>query len=151
MLELKVPPVLIVVITAVLIYVLGTAAPDLDFTFNSKLFVTPLLVVAGLAASQIGVNTFLKRGTTTNPMNPGKASALVTSGVYSFSRNPMYMGMLLALGGWAVWQENYLAFLSLPVFVLYMNRFQIKPEERVMEKKFGEEYRTYKSNVRRWL
>jgi protein-S-isoprenylcysteine O-methyltransferase Ste14 len=75
----------------------------------------------------------------------------VRSGVYSFTRNPMYLGFLLVLVGWATFLSNALAFLILPAFILYMNRFQIEPEERALASLFAEEFVAYKSRVRRWL
>ena len=94
---------------------------------------------------------FRTRRTTVNPTKPDAASSLVVSGVYRLSRNPMYVGALLALGGWAVFLSHPLPFLFLPLFFAYMNRFQITPEERLLSSKFGAEYETYKEAVRRWL
>jgi protein-S-isoprenylcysteine O-methyltransferase Ste14 len=98
-----------------------------------------------------GVYEFQKAKTTVNPTTPAAATAIVASGVYRISRNPMYVGFLLALTGWATFLAHPLPFLLLPVFVAYMNRFQISPEERVLSAKFGDEYDTYKRDVRRWL
>jgi len=95
--------------------------------------------------------SFQKAKTTFNPLKPDAASSLVASGIYRVSRNPMYVGFLLVLTGWAMWLSHPLPFLFLPIFVGYMNRFQISPEERVLSAKFGEEYDTYKQSVRRWL
>ncbi len=86
-----------------------------------------------------------------NPIKPGAASSLVSSGVYRFTRNPMYLGLSVTLLGWAVFLSNWLALLAVPVFVLYINRFQIDPEERVLSSLFGAEYAAYKEKVRRWL
>lgn len=84
-------------------------------------------------------------------MQPGKASALVTGSVYRLSRNPMYVGLALLLAAWAVYLSMLWPFLGPVLFVLYMNRFQIGPEERVMRGKFGEDYAAYAARVRRWL
>jgi protein-S-isoprenylcysteine O-methyltransferase Ste14 len=75
----------------------------------------------------------------------------VTSGIYGFTRNPMYLGMLFVLIGWALYLGNALALLLLPVFIFYMNRFQIEPEERVLTTLFGPEFLEYASRVRRWI
>ena len=83
--------------------------------------------------------TFRKAKTTVNPTKP-YASSLVTWGVYAISRNPMYLGGLTMLLGWAIFLSNPLAFLFLPVYVLYLNRFQIAPEERVLTSLFGGTY-----------
>jgi protein-S-isoprenylcysteine O-methyltransferase Ste14 len=84
-------------------------------------------------------------------MTPRTTSAIVTSGVYRFSRNPMYLGFLLGVTGWAVFLSDLLAFAFLPLFIVYMNRFQIIPEERALSEKFGRHFTKYKDTVRRWL
>jgi protein-S-isoprenylcysteine O-methyltransferase Ste14 len=75
----------------------------------------------------------------------------VSGGIYRFTRNPMYLGRLLQLAGWAVFLSNALAALLLPVYVLYINRFQVQPEERALLERFGSEYAAYQQRVRRWL
>jgi protein-S-isoprenylcysteine O-methyltransferase Ste14 len=75
----------------------------------------------------------------------------VTWGIYAITRNPMYLGGLVILSGWAIFLSNALAFLFLPTYVLYINRFQIKPEERALTALFGQEYVAYQGRVRRWL
>ncbi len=114
--------------------------------------------VLGTTVSAIGVlfilaagATFRAQKTTVNPSKPGATSSLVVSGVYRLSRNPMYVGALFALGGWAVFLSHPIPFLFLPIFFAYMNRFQIAPEEHVLSSKFGAEYERYKKAVRRWL
>ena len=84
-------------------------------------------------------------------MAPQKASALVTSGVYRITRNPMYLGMLLVLAGWGVWLGNAAAFVGLPLFVAVLNLLQIAPEERVLRERFGDAFTRYAARVRRWI
>ena len=79
------------------------------------------------------------------------ASSLVTRGVYAMSRNPMYLGGLIILFGWAIYLLNVLAFVFLPAYVLYINRFQITPEERSLTSLFGQPYVAYQARARRWL
>ncbi len=86
-----------------------------------------------------------------NPIKPGAASSLVTGGVFRFTRNPMYLSLLLYLLAWTAYLSNWLALLLVPVFVLYINQLQIKPEERALSALFGSEYASYKARVRRWL
>jgi protein-S-isoprenylcysteine O-methyltransferase Ste14 len=107
--------------------------------------------VAGVCVALLGVASFRRARTTLNPLKPDKSSALVMSGIYRYTRNPMYLGLLLVLLGWAFFLANALAFVFLPVFILYMNRFQIDPEERVLASVFGQEFVAYLSKVRRWL
>jgi protein-S-isoprenylcysteine O-methyltransferase Ste14 len=73
------------------------------------------------------------------------------SGIYRISRNPMYLGFFLLLTGLAIFLSNVIAIVILPLFILYMNRFQIEPEERVLTYLFGQEFVDYKLRVRRWL
>jgi protein-S-isoprenylcysteine O-methyltransferase Ste14 len=151
MLELKIPPGIVVLIFAAGMWISGVAVPQLAVAFPAANVMAVLLLVAGFALGFAAVITFRKARTTLNPMKPEASSALVTSGVFSRSRNPIYLGMLLVLCGWAISLANLLAFIFLPLFVLYMNRFQIMPEERFISARFGSEYQTYIRRVRRWL
>ena len=110
-----------------------------------------LVLLVGLGFDVLGLLAFQRARTTVNPLRPGKASALVATGVYRITRNPMYVGMALLLCAWAV-VLGFLAALAGPlVFVLFITRFQIVPEERVLSAKFGENYTRFCQQVRRWL
>ncbi|MDO5087295.1 MAG: isoprenylcysteine carboxylmethyltransferase family protein [Comamonadaceae bacterium] len=109
------------------------------------------LLLAGVALALAGVREFRRARTTLNPLAPARARALVTTGVYRLSRNPMYLGMLLALAGWGVYLGHAAAFAALPLFVLTLNALQIKPEERVMRERFGEAFTRYAARVGRWV
>lgn len=97
------------------------------------------------------IDQFKKAQTTANPQALEQVSSLVTDGVYRYSRNPMYVGLVFVLLGWALYLSHYLAFVLLPIFILYMTRFQIQPEEQMMKQKFGKKYQVYISRVRRWI
>ena len=84
-------------------------------------------------------------------MRPGSASALVVSGIYKFTGNPTYLGFLVILLGWAAFLSNALALALIPGFVIYMNRFQIGPEERALACLFANKYSSYTARVRRWI
>ena len=114
-------------------------------------FLAAVLAVVGVSFDLLGLLAFHRSRTTINPMNPSKSSALVTGGVYRVTRNPMYVGLALLLTAWAVHLSALWPFAGPVLFVIYMNRFQIGPEERVMRSKFGEEYAAYAARVRRWL
>ena len=73
-----------------------------------------------------------------------------TTRIYRLSRNPMYLGFLLVLAAWAVLLANVLVLLPVVAFVIYMNRFQITPEERALAVMFGTEFNAYKRRVRKW-
>jgi len=149
-LELKVPPVALVIGLALLMWLAATCTPRLNVTFPLQSVVAWLISLSGIITAVLGVAACKCAKTTVNPTKPESSSALVTSGIYRRTRNPMYLGFLLMLTGWATARANMLAFLALPAFVLYMNQFQIKPEERVLMAIFGEQFRAYCRRVRRW-
>ena len=126
-------------------------APALAIPIPAPTILAVCLPVAGAALDILGVLAFRRAKTTVNPMAPGSSSSLVCTGLYALSRNPMYLGLLAILLGWAFFLSNAIAFLWLPAFVLYMNRFQIEPEERALAARFGQEAAAYRSSVRRWL
>ena len=132
-------------------WVASVQLPGLAFSLPGRIVVATTLGVWGLVFAVAGMIAFRNAMTTFNPMQPGAASVLVTSGAYRLSRNPMYIGLLLTLAGWAVFLSHTLAVLFLPAFVAYMNRFQISPEEKALSSKFGKEFAAYKQSVRRWL
>jgi protein-S-isoprenylcysteine O-methyltransferase Ste14 len=150
-LELKVPPPVVGLIVAGGMWVVSSYEPSLGFSLPWRIVPAIALGLAAVAFDLAGYVAFRKAKTTINPIKPGAASALVTSGIYGLTRNPMYVALLSALAGWAVYLSHVLAFVFLPVFIAYMNRFQILPEERALSAKFGPEYAAYKQSVRRWL
>jgi protein-S-isoprenylcysteine O-methyltransferase Ste14 len=105
----------------------------------------------GIAIALAGVAEFRRAQTTVDPTDPAKTSAVVKSGVYRHTRNPMYLGFLLVLAGWAAYLSSLVASVGPLLFVLYMNRFQIGPEERVLEARFGASFEAYLRSVRRWI
>jgi len=149
-LESKVPPPAVVLVLAGFMWLLSRATPSLHFDLPAHNWIAALLVSAGFATGIVGVATFRRAKTTVDPLKP-RASSLVTWGVYEISRNPMYLGGLMMLSGWALFLSNVLAFLFLPVYFLYINHFQIAPEERVLAALFGQKYAAYQLRVRRWL
>lgn len=149
-LELKVPPLVVVAVTALLMWFIAQALP-LVFVVPMKWLVVLFFIMCGFASVLAGVLEFRRAQTTVNPMAPQESTALVTRGIYRFTRNPMYLGFLLALLGWGIWLSSLPALLLVAGYVLYMNRFQIKPEERFLAQAFGAPYLQYKQQVRRWL
>ena len=149
-LEHRIPPPLVGLVTAVLMWwASGMAAPHWAGGLQGA--AVALLLVAGASFDLAGLLSFRASRTTVNPMRPEKASALVTGGVYRFTRNPMYVGMACLLTAWALVLPSWLSWLGPPGFVLYITRFQILPEERVLLGLFGDEYRAFMQRVRRWL
>ncbi len=150
-LELKVPPVAQVIVTAAAMYSVSKMTPSLKFSFNNSTKLAVGLGAIGLGSAILGVTQFKKAQTTPNPRALEKVSSLVTRGIYRYSRNPMYVGLVFILLGWALYLSHLLAFVWLPIFILYMTRFQIQPEERAMKQKFGTAYQAYLTRVRRWI
>lgn len=150
-LELKIPPLLVWLAFAGAMGGVAYAVPKLSFTLAGSSAIALALVALGVALAFAGVIAFRLKRTTVNPLTPSASSAVVSSGVYRLSRNPMYLGFLLALAGWALYLSNAGAALFLPAFVAYMTQYQIKPEERALVAKFGGEFAQYMSRVRRWL
>ena len=149
--QLKVPPVALGVIVTALMWYAASATPTLDFRFPARFLSSSGLALLGAVICLSGVVSFRRAKTTVNPTRPDSTSSLVVSGIYRYTRNPMYLGMLLILLGWAAFLSNGLALFVLPAFVLYMNRFQISPEERVLASLFAHDYAEYSARVRRWL
>ena len=150
-LELKIPPALVWLASAGAMLGVAYSAPRLSFPLHGSSAIALALAALGVAMALAGVVTFRGKGTTVNPLTPGAASLVVSSGVYRVSRNPMYLGFLLVLAGWAAYLSNAGAALLPPAFVAYMTQYQIKPEERALLAKFGPEFAQYMSRVRRWL
>ena len=109
-----------------------------------------LIIIAG-SFDVWSILLFFKKHTTPNPMKPENTTGIVTNGLYKVSRNPMYVGLLTILTGYAIWLGSLTPFFVLPLFYLLITEMQIKPEEEILEKKFGQEYLDYKMRVRRWL
>jgi len=99
----------------------------------------------------LGGMAFRRQKTTVDPRDPSKSSALVIVGVYQYTRNPMYMGALLSLFGLVVYFGSVSGVFVLPLFIWCMNELQIKWEEKALLEKFGEPYKVYMENVRRWF
>lgn len=150
-LELKVPPVALVAIVAASMWIVSRTSPNLSFTIPGVAWFSTGIAVVGVCIAIIGVLEFRAAGTTVDPRVPDQSVSLVVRGVYRRSRNPMYLGFLLALSAWGLFLGSIPSLLFLPAFIIYMNRFQIVPEERLMCEKFGESYNKYSSEVRRWV
>jgi protein-S-isoprenylcysteine O-methyltransferase Ste14 len=150
-LELRIPPPAVVAVTAFLMWLTAWALPSPQLVFHGRVLLAMAILVSGLLVILAGLIEFRRARTTVNPLNPGAASSLVVKGVYGLTRNPMYLGMAIILIAWAVFLANPLSVLVVPLFVAYMNRFQIVPEEKVLESLFRSEFKPYMTRVRRWL
>ncbi len=150
-LELKIPPVLVTIAFASMMWLLALATPDVHALRGLASVFSAIAMLTGGLFALSGVVAFRKARTTVNPTTPGASSSLVTAGVYRYTRNPMYLGFLLLLIGWGLFLANAFALTLTFAFVGYMNRFQIEPEEKALESLFGSDFATYRTQVRRWL
>ena len=150
-LELKIPPPAVALVIALVMWGITFLVPSFDLPFFVRTITSVIIAALGFAISVAGIVSFRQAQTTINPMKPDMATALVSSGIYRKTRNPMYLGILLGLLGWGVFLANALSVLCAFVFVPYMNRFQIRPEERSLAALFGVEFMAYKASVRRWM
>ncbi|KZL20043.1 methyltransferase family protein [Pseudovibrio sp. WM33] len=150
-LKLRFPPVAVFFSFAVIIWMVATMLPG-DINLHGA--ETAFLVIgigAGGYFGVTGLSEFRRARTTTSPSHPENASAIVSDGIYSKTRNPMYLGLQFILLGWAIFQGNLFAIPVALGFAVYITLFQIKPEEDLLEENFGQEYLAYKACVRRWM
>ncbi|WP_299018021.1 isoprenylcysteine carboxylmethyltransferase family protein [uncultured Photobacterium sp.] len=147
---LKLPPPVLLLVTLGGMYLLSVYWPLWVFSFIGQSAMIILLCLVGALLGLAGIVSFAKARTTVNPHNPHKTSKLVTSGIYRFSRNPMYLGLAIWLIAAFIYFSALSGIVMIPLFVFYMNNFQIGPEEDVLEAMFGDEYRQYCKAVRRW-
>ena len=150
-LEAKIPPPLVAAIAAAAMWGFSLFLPTLDLPTAVRRAVAIALALVGIGFSVAGVTSFKRAKTTLNPMQPETASTLVSSGIYKVTRNPMYVGLLVVLVAWAVFLSSAWALLWPVFFFIYISRFQIAPEERALDARFGSDFAAYRSKVRRWL
>ena len=151
MLEHRIPPPVVAVLTAAGMWALGHAWPLVRFELPWPVVTGLAVASVGAVISGLGAREFRRARTTVDPLHPERASAVVTSGIYNFTRNPMYVGILFVLLGWFLAWGALSAVVGLPLFVAYITRYQIVPEERALQAKFGSAYAAYRARVRRWL
>ena len=145
----RIPPPIVMLLFALLIWQLSDYSPMINFKGN--LLIGTLIALCGLMIGFIAIKLFKKHSTTFTPIEPNRASKLITEGVYNFSRNPMYLGLLLILIGTSIANGVIIGIFIVPLFILYINIFQIAPEERALNEIFGEDFNTYKKRVRKWI
>lgn len=150
-LELKIPPPLVALCVALLMWLTVRFVGPFDVPYALRVTAALVCTLLGFGFDVAGLVSFMRAKTTANPIRPAATTFLVMTGVYRVTRNPMYLGLLLFLLGWATFLANGAAYLLLPAFVFYISRFQIVPEERALSAKFGAEFSAYQTRVRRWL
>lgn len=150
-LELKLPPPVVGLLIGAAMAWAAPLGPALAWPDALRLWLAVASVAVGLAFDMTGLVAFVRRRTTVNPLKPARTTALVTSGAYRITRNPMYLGMAFLLTAWAIWLGALVPWCGPVAFVLYITRFQIVPEERALARLFGPSYQDYTRRVRRWL
>ncbi|WP_416769300.1 methyltransferase family protein [Pseudomonas sp. RHF3.3-3] len=148
----RIPPPLVATLFGLLAWLAARHLPGtLALAIEWRIGLALVVLLAGVAICLAGVFSFRRARTTVNPLRPETASALVRSGIYRYTRNPMYLGFATVLVAWSIFLAWPPALLGVLGFVTYMNRFQIGPEERALAGLFGRDFTQYCSEVRRWL
>ncbi len=151
MLELKIPPPVYLLLTGGTMWLLDSFLPVTEMIPSPWNRLGYLFILLALLTDGTSLMQFFRSQTTMNPVRPEKAKNLVTTGMYQITRNPMYVGLLFLLIGWGFLLGSFSPFLLLPIFIFLITTQQIIPEERILEEKFGQQYRDYKESVNRWF
>ena len=144
-------PVMFVIMFMTFMFVLDLTVLRYEVAIPNYSILSLVIFVSGVLIIAIGGYSFRKAKTTVNPMTPEKTTQLVITGIYNYSRNPMYIGFLAWLIACVIFLGNVVNLLLLPLYIMLVNKLYIFPEEATLDKLFGSEFREYKQNVRRWL
>lgn len=150
-LELRIPPLAVVAVIAVMMWVAYRFLPEAGFALPFRRLLLAIVLPAAVLIAGFAIRSFRIAQTTVNPSDPNEAEKLVTTGLFRFSRNPMYLALTLLLLAYATYLQNVLSFVLVALFPFYITRFQIQPEERILAEKFGAAYENYRMSVRRWI
>ena len=151
LLETKIPPPVVTALFGLGMWALASAVPTVDMSAVVRTVMATVIAIFATFFAIAGIVSFKWAKTTINPVHPENASSLVSSGIYRVSRNPMYVGLALLLVAWAVYLSSLWSAVGVFGFILYVNRFQITPEERALTALFGDQFLSYQAKVRRWL
>ncbi|MEP0519506.1 MAG: isoprenylcysteine carboxylmethyltransferase family protein [Hyphomicrobiales bacterium] len=146
-----IPPPVFALGAALILYGGDKILPSLSIHPQGQWLVGAICVISGLLIAAVSLRSFAQKKTTITPVHPENTSVLVTDGIYSYSRNPMYVGMAVCIAGIGVGLGSLLTLVVLPVFVWLITHIQIVNEEEALEKTFGAAYRAYSAKVRRWI
>ncbi len=149
--KLLIPPPIQAAICVGAMFLVARYVPALNFSFSFQSVLAGLFVGTGILIDLASLRMFYKSETTVSPISPNKTSSLVTTGIYRFTRNPMYLGLVIILTGVALWFGNFGGFIFVLVFIWFITRFQIVPEEEALLEKFGVDYADYCMTTRRWI
>ena len=149
--QARIPPPIVAAIVAAVMYAVSRSAAALSFDTGMNAWIGGALMLLGALIALLGVAQFRRHRTTVNPLDPAKASSLVTSGIYRATRNPMYLGILVALIGIGALLGSGGAVVVALLFAPVITLLQIRAEEAAMRGLFGDAFDDYASRVRRWL
>ena len=149
--KLIIPPPVYGLLFFAAMWWLNSLLPQFFFYFVGQKVLAIAAVIIGLTIDVIAIVSFIKTKTTINPRSPQNTNQLVTAGLYRYSRNPMYLGLFFLLLATVLWLGNPVTIFLLLLFLWVMTVFQIKPEEKILNEKFGSDYQHYCKQVRRWL
>ena len=147
--KLKIPPPILVIILITSNYFSSDKLDLISIPYRTLFSIVILSI--GIVVIINPVVKFIKSKTTVNPVEFKNVEKLVTSGIYKYSRNPMYLGMIMIIISSTIYYLNFYSLLTPFIFYFWINRFQIKREEVFLEEKFGQEYLLYKTKTRRWI
>ena len=147
--EAKIPPPVVTLVFGISIYFSREIFQAVEIKYSS--YIGILLLVLGLAILISAVRLFRKDKTTVNPLSPEQATKLVTDGIFKYSRNPMYLGMVFILSSMAVFFNLIGGIILIALFCIYITKFQIIPEEKAMSNLFSQDFNKYKQATRRWI
>ncbi|MGR4894499.1 methyltransferase family protein [Stenotrophomonas sp. LARHCG68] len=150
-LDTRLPPPIVLLLCGLLAWLCAHQLPGFAFSLPMRVTIVTVTASAGVLLNLVPKLLFQRAGTTVNPLRPQRTTHLVTHGVYRFTRNPMYLGQALVLLAACLWLRNAVALLAVPVFVAYITRFQIQPEERYLAQRFGPAFDAFRTRTRRWL
>jgi len=147
----KIPPPIVAIIAALLMLGVSMIFPEAVFSLPYVNVFGSIFMALSIAIMTAGILEFRRASTTINPLIPDSASELVSTGIFHYSRNPMYLGMVGILTGIFFYLSNFASALIIPIFISFIYQYQIKPEEEAMKKLFSSSFEDYCHNVRRWV
>jgi len=149
--KLKIPPLVQLFFSAILMWIVSIYGDHFGFNFKYNNEFALFCLTAGTVIIGLSIVTFNMAETTITPLRPAKVSNLVKTGIYQYTRNPMYLGLLLILFSIGCYLQNLASMFVLPIFVWFISQYQIMPEEEALQKVFGDDYKNYQYRVRRWI
>ena len=145
----KIPPPIIALGCIIINYLSTYLINPISFPISE--IIGGLILLVGIATTVSAILLFKNYKTTVNPMRPEESTTLVTTGIFSITRNPMYFGLFFVIFSTVLFFGSWFGIIILMFFIWYITNFQIIPEEEAMEKLFGNKYDEYRQNIRRWI